>query len=277
MSDSHDDVAAEAAAAEPAGHPTAGVAAAEPVGPTTLSFDIGGTGLKAAVLDASGVLIGERVRTPTTYPLPPDVMVRDLIALAGRLPAFDRISAGFPGYVRGGRVLSAPHFVTKAGPGTKVVPQLVAAWDRFDLAGALDAALGHPTRVANDADVQGSAVVSRKGVELVITLGTGIGTAIFEEGVLAPHLELAHHPLRRDLTYNEYIGEAARKSLSNKRWNDRVLRTIDVLRALVFFDHLWIGGGNSARVKAELPADVTLVDNSAGLRGGIALWETQRS
>ena len=65
--------------------------------------------------------------------------------------------------------------------------------------------------------------------------------------------------------------------MSNKRWNARVLRTIDVLRALVFFDHLWIGGGNSAKVKAELPADVTLVDNSAGLRGGIALWETQRS
>lgn len=246
-------------------------------GPTTLSFDIGGTGLKAAVLDPSGALIGERVRTPTSYPLPPEVMVRELVALAGKLPAFDRISAGFPGYVRGGVILSAPHYVTKAGPGTKVLPDLVQAWHRFDLAGALDAALGRPTRVANDADVQGSAVVSRQGVELVITLGTGIGTAIFDNGVLAPHLELAHHPLRHDLTYNEYIGEAARKSLSNKRWNARVLRTVEVLRALVFFDHLWIGGGNSTKVKSELPVDVTLVDNSAGLRGGIALWETQRS
>jgi polyphosphate glucokinase len=246
-------------------------------GPTTLSFDIGGTGLKAAVLDASGALIGERVRSPTTYPLPPEVMVRDLVALAGKLPSFDRVSAGFPGYVRGGRILSAPHFVTKSGPETKVLPELVAAWDRFDLAGALDAALGKPTRVANDADVQGSAVVARKGVELVITLGTGIGTAIFEDGVLAPHLELAHHPLRHDLTYNEYIGDAARKALSNKRWNARVMRTVGVLRALVFFDHLWIGGGNSAKVKADLPDDVTLVDNSAGLRGGIALWETQKS
>jgi polyphosphate glucokinase len=246
-------------------------------GPTTLAFDIGGTGLKAAVLDPSGALIGERVRVPTTYPLPPEVMVRDLVGLAGQLTGYERISAGFPGYVRAGRILSAPHFITKAGPGTKAVPDLVKAWHRFDLAGALDAALGKPTRVANDADMQGSAVVSGKGVELVITLGTGVGTAIFEDGILAPHLELAHHPLRRDLTYNEYIGEAARKDLSNKRWNARVLRTIDTLRALIFFDHLWIGGGNSAKVTLTLPSDVTLVDNSAGLRGGIALWATQKS
>ena len=66
----------------PDGHETASAEPALHAGPTTLSFDIGGTGLKAAVLDASGALIGERVRTPTTYPLPPDVMVRDLVALA---------------------------------------------------------------------------------------------------------------------------------------------------------------------------------------------------
>ena len=246
-------------------------------GPLTLAFDIGGTGLKAAVLDVSGSLVGERVRTVTTYPLPPDKMVSELVALAGKLPSCDRISAGFPGYIRGGKVLSAPHFVTKSGPETKVLPELVKAWDRFDLAGALDKALGKPTRIANDADMQGSAVVSGKGVELVITLGTGVGSAIFENGVLAPHLELAHHPLHEDKTYNEYLGEAVRAKIGNKRWNVRVSRTVDTLRALLFFDHLWIGGGNSANVKAKLGDDVTLVDNSAGLRGGIALWSTQKT
>jgi polyphosphate glucokinase len=246
-------------------------------GPLTLAFDIGGTGLKAAVLDVSGSLVGERVRTVTTYPLPPDKMVAELVALASSLSGYERISAGFPGYVRAGRVLSAPHFVTKSGPETTVLPELVRAWDRFDLAGALDAALGKPTRLANDADLQGSAVVTGIGVELVITLGTGVGSAVFENGVLAPHLELAHHPLRRDQTYNEYIGDAARKKVGLKRWNKRVEKTISTLRALLFFDHLWIGGGNSTKVTLDLPGDVTLVDNSAGLRGGIALWATQKS
>jgi polyphosphate glucokinase len=246
-------------------------------GPLTLAFDIGGTGLKAAVLDVSGSLVGERVRVETTYPLPPDKLVADLVGLAGQLSGYERISAGFPGYVRAGHVLSAPHFITKSGPETKVLPELVKAWDHFDLAGALDKALGKPTRLANDADMQGSAVVSGKGVELVITLGTGLGSAVFENGVLTPHLELAHHPLWQDKTYNEYVGEAARKEIGGKRWNKRVGKTIDTLRALLFFDHLWVGGGNSAKVTLDLPADVTLVDNSAGLRGGIALWATQKT
>lgn len=255
--------------------PTAGPALH--AGPLTLAFDIGGTGLKAAVLDVSGSLVGERVRVETTYPLTPDQLVADLVSLASSLSGYERISAGFPGYVRAGKVLSAPHFVTKSGPETKVLPELVKAWDRFDLAGALDTALGKPTRLANDADMQGSAVVNGHGVELVITLGTGVGSAVFENGVLTPHLELAHHPLWRDKTYNEYIGDAERKKIGGKRWNKRVDKTIDTLRALLFFDHLWVGGGNSAKVTLDLPDDVTLVDNSAGLRGGIALWATQRS
>ena len=221
--------------------------------PLTLAFDIGGTGLKAAVLDPSGTLVGERVRVITTYPLTPQDLVSHLVDLASQLHGYERISAGFPGYVRGGKVLSAPHFVTKAGPGTKAVPELVKAWERFDLAGALDTALGKPTKIANDADMQGSAVVTRQGLELVVTLGTGVGTAIFEHGVLAPHLELAQHPLWKDKTYNGYIGDAARKEIGGKRWNKRVEKTVETLRALIFFDHLYIGGGNSTKVTFTLP------------------------
>jgi polyphosphate glucokinase len=246
-------------------------------GPLTLAFDIGGTGLKAAVLDVSGSLVGERLRIETTYPVGPDKLVADLVLLGSKLTGYQRISAGFPGYVRGGFVLSAPHYSTRSGPGSELLPELVRQWDHYPLAQALEKALGKPTRLANDADMQGSAVVSGKGVELVITLGTGVGSAIFEHGVLAPHLELAHHPLSDGLTYNQFIGEAARKQVGNKRWNKRVAVTVDVLRALLFFDHLWIGGGNSKKVTVDLPADVTLVDNTAGLRGGITLWAAQKS
>lgn len=250
-----------------------------PVPPLTLAIDIGGTGLKASVLDASGAMVADRVRVPTRYPLGPDTLVKTLTKLVQPLPEADRVSAGFPGMVRGGTVLSAPHFVTESGPGSKVDAELVAAWSRFDLAGALAHALGKPTRVANDADVQGAAVVEGKGLEFVITLGTGFGTAAFMGGRLLPHLEIAHQPFRKGETYNEQLGERARKDVGDQRWNTRVVKAIAQLDALLFFDHLFIGGGNARRVRRDGLGDVlektTVVDNTAGILGGIRLWEGQ--
>ncbi|MHB8681417.1 MAG: ROK family protein [Acidimicrobiales bacterium] len=246
---------------------------AHPARPFTLAIDIGGTGLKASVLDAAGAMIADRVRVDTTYPCPPAVLVVDLVHLVAPLPAYDRVSAGFPGMVRGGHVLSAPHFSTVGGPGTDTDPDLVREWSDFDLAGALSTRLGVPARVANDADVQGAAVVSGKGLELVVTLGTGVGTAFFYKGALLPHLELAHHPFRKDETYNEQLGELARKTVGSTRWNKRVQKAVATLRALCFFDHCYIGGGNAKRIDGDLDDDVTVVDNSAGILGGIKLWE----
>ncbi len=157
-----------------------------PKTPFTLAIDIGGTGLKASVLDATGAMVADRVVVKTTYPCPPSKMVDDLAALVAPLPPADRVSAGFPGMVRNGIVLSAPHFVTEHGPGTTIDAKLVKEWAAFDLAGALAKRLGKPTRVANDADIQGAAVVVGKGLELVITLGTGVGTAFFYDGRLLP-------------------------------------------------------------------------------------------
>jgi polyphosphate glucokinase len=243
-------------------------------GPLTLTIDIGGTGLKAAVLNRKGAMLSDRLRVETAYPMPPEKLLADIVGLIEPLPAADRGSAGFPGMVRGGRVLTAPMFSTEAGPGTNVDDDLVDAWNGFDLAAALSKAVKIPFRVANDADVQGSAVISGKGVEMVITLGTGFGTALFEDGRLLPHLELAHHPMRDDQTYNEYVGEVARKMVGPKRWNRRVRRAIGLLDALVFYDHLYIGGGNAKRIDFNLGDKVTIVDNTAGLLGGIALWES---
>jgi polyphosphate glucokinase len=241
--------------------------------PATLAVDVGGTGIKASVLDAAGEMEGSRVRVPTTYPMPPERLVEVVRGLVASLPSFERVSVGFPGVVRGGRVLTAPHFVTTHGPGTKVDKVLVQAWSGFDLAGAVEHALGRPTRVANDADVQGAAVVRGDGLEFVVTLGTGVGTALFWQGRLAPHLELAHHPLADGETYNERLGEAARRRIGTKRWRRRVLGAIDVLYALVHYDRLYIGGGNATRLAGHVPDGVVLVDNDAGMLGGIKLWE----
>lgn len=242
--------------------------------PRTLSFDIGGTGLKASVLSKYGELLHEPVRIPTPYPLRPEQLVAALGQIATGLPSYQRVSAGFPGMVREGRVLSAPHFVSPTGDGGKTSVELEKAWSGFELQQALATALGRPCRVANDADVQGAAVVKGEGLELVVTLGTGVGTALFWQGKLAPHLELAQHPLsKRGKSYNELLGDAARKKDGSSKWNDKVLATLGILKGLVFYDHCYIGGGNSNKIKFPLPPDVTLADNSAGIIGGIKLWE----
>jgi polyphosphate glucokinase len=248
--------------------------------PFTLAIDVGGTGLKASVLSKTGTMMADRVRVDTKYPLPPDGdagLVAALTSLVKPLPEADRVSCGFPGMVRNGVVLSAPHFICKKGPGSDVDKKLFEAWDKFDLAGALSKALGKPTKVANDADVQGAAVVQGKGLEVVITLGTGMGSAFFNDGHLMPHLELGHHPFRKDETYDENLGELARKSKGDESWNHRVREAIARIDALFFYDHLYIGGGNARRVDrdglGEALERITIIDNTAGILGGIKLWE----
>jgi len=229
-------------------------------GPHTLAIDIGGTGLKATVLDGAGQMLVKRARVATPYPCRPDIMLKALGELTAPLPSFDRVSVGFPGVIRGGRVITAPHFDTKV-------------WQDYPLEEAAARRFGKPTRLLNDAEVQGLGIISGQGFEVVLTLGTGVGSALFNDGRLAPHLELAQHPIHESKTYNDYVGEAARKGISAKRWNRRVRRTIDIVYALLHYDVLHIGGGNSANIKGDLPDNVRLSSNDAGLTGGIRLWD----
>ncbi|MCL4422244.1 MAG: ROK family protein [Actinobacteria bacterium] len=242
----------------------------------TLAIDIGGTGLKASVLDTKGKMVADRVRVETKYPCPPQSMIDALAELVRPLPSYDRVSAGFPGVVRKGRILTAPHFVTKSGPGSQEVPELVKQWDRFDLAGALASRLGKPTRVANDADLQGAAVVEGQGLELVITLGTGFGSGLFYDGRLMPHLEIAHQPFRKGKTYNEELGDVALKRVGPKKWNKRLAQAIENMVVLLRYDKLYLGGGNARHVTLDLGDKATIVDNSAGILGGIWLWDDRR-
>ena len=241
--------------------------------PATLTIDIGGTGLKASVLDASGAMLTDRARIATTYPVSPKQMITQLATLVAPLPAFDRISVGFPGVVRNGHVLTAPHFVTVAGPGTKIDKALVAKWGGFDLAAGLAEQLLKPCRVLNDADLQALDVVKGPGVEVVITLGTGFGTAFAEAGRLGPHLELSQHPFRKGETYDEQLGDAARKRVGNQKWNQRLKGAIATLDTLFTFDHLYIGGGNARHMTLALPTNATVIDENAGILGGLRVWD----
>ena len=241
--------------------------------PATLAIDVGGTGLKASVLDAAGTLMSDRVRVKTAYPCPPERLVDMLATLVAPLPGFDRASIGFPGVVRNGIVLTAPDFVTRSGPGSPVGKKLLAAWTGFDLASAMTARLGHPVRVANDADIQGLDVVSGSGVEFVMTLGTGVGTALLVDGKLSEHLELAHHPFRKDETYDEQLGNAAFVKIGHKQWRKRVHEAISNFQVVINYDRLYIGGGNAQILKGHLDPSITIVANVAGILGGIKLWD----
>jgi len=249
----------------------AGTVSTEPA--VTLTIDCGGTGIKAGVLDDTGALVSERVRVPTPYPLSPRSWLEVLAGLGDQLPGADRVTVGMPGMIRAGRVVSTPHYVTVSGPGSARDAELVRAWIGWDAADGVRARFGKPALVLNDADLQGSAVVSGSGVELVVTLGTGMGTALFADGVLAPHLELAHHPFRKGRTYDEQLGERARQAVGTRKWSERVLLALDVFRTVVGYDHLYLGGGNGSRVRGDLGADVTVVTNLSGILGGARAWE----
>jgi polyphosphate glucokinase len=228
--------------------------------PLTLAIDIGGTHLKAGVLTPEGQMVAGPARVETPSPSTPDAVLAALGELVVQLGPFRRMSIGFPGVVRRGRVLTAPNLGT-------------ATWHDFALAEALGDRLSVPARLANDATVQGLGVIGGNGVECVITLGTGMGFALFEDGRPAPHLELSQHPVRGGKTYDRYIGNAARRDAGRKRWSRRVHKAIGCIAVLTDFDVLYIGGGNARHVEGELPANVRVVSNEAGITGGIKLWD----
>ena len=224
----------------------------------TLAVDIGGTGIKALILSSTGKQLTERARVKTPKPATPASVMKTIVELPQAQGKFDRVSVGFPGVVRRGVTITAPN--------------LDGNWRNYKLAETLSKKLGKPVRVANDADMQGFGAIEGHGVELVITLGTGFGSALFVGGHLVPNLELAHHPFDKGLTYEEKLSDAVRKKIGKKKWNKRLLRAIATLEHAFNYDHLYIGGGNAKKIIVKLPSNTRIVENVAGLLGGIALW-----
>jgi polyphosphate glucokinase len=242
-----------------------------------LAADCGGGGLKAAVLDADGILLAAPQRFPLPYPLPPAALIALIRQIAAESPPAQRISLGLPGMIRHGVVVHTPHYINRSGPGTKFDPALGAAWDSFDMRAALTAALGIEALVLNDAELHGCGVVAATGAELVLTLGTGLGCALFDAGRLAPHLEISQAPVRRGVTFDEFISEKERLALGDALWSRRVLKLLDLLRPVFHWDRCYVGGGNSRMITpsalAKLPDDVKVISNAAALRGAVRAWD----
>ena len=228
-------------------------------GPRTLCIDVGGTGIKAMVVASDGKPIGERSRVETPRPATPTKMAAALRTIVPDADAFDRISLGFPGVVQDGIVRAAPN--------------LHSSWAGFDLAGAMKKATKKPFRVLNDAGVQGHGVIRGKGVEACVTLGTGFGFSLFVDGRYVPNVELGHHPFRKSKTYEDVLGKKALARSGRKKWNRMLARALEQIQDTFNFDMLYVGGGNSANVSIELPANVKRVGNIAGLLGGVKLWD----
>jgi polyphosphate glucokinase len=225
----------------------------------TLSIDIGGTNIKGMVLDPDGNPISEREREPTPRPAEPTAVIETMEKVIARLPSFERVTIGFPGVVIDGV--------------TKTAPNLDDGWGHFDLLTRVQEMTHRPTRVLNDADIQGLAVVEGKGVEMLVTLGTGMGAALFVDGKLFPNLELGHHPWKHGRTYEQYVSNKELKKVGAERWTRRVHKMIEQLEPIFNYRQLYIGGGNARKLAFNhFKENVRITDNLAGILGGIKLW-----
>lgn len=230
-------------------------------GPRTLAIDIGGSGLKALVLGPEGKALEERRRVKTPQPATPKAVLSAIKKLIKPLGEFDRVSVGFPGVVQEGVTMTAHN--------------LHPEWEGFDLEKALKEHTGRPVRVLNDAGVQGFGVIEGKGVEMVLTLGTGMGCALYVDGKYVPNLELAHHPLHGKKTYEEFVGNAALEKVGPKKWKKHVEKVLAQIQPIWNPRQIYLGGGNARLIDFKLPANVKVTENIAGLLGGFALWKDE--
>lgn len=225
-------------------------------GPVTLAIDIGGSGLKAMLLDAAGKPLSERERVVTPAIPTPRAVLKALDGLVANLPGFDRVSVGFPG-------------VTKKGI-TYTAVNLHPLWMNFHFQQELEKRWKKPARVANDATIQGFGAIQGNGVEMILTLGTGLGSSIYADGHACP-LELGHHPWRKK-TYEDYLGRRGLDRYGQRHWNRLLQLAIEQTANTFNWDVLYLGGGNTKKIDLPLPKNVKVVSNKSGLLGGVALW-----
>ena len=222
----------------------------------TLAIDVGGTGIKCALLDGDGEMVSEKLLAATPDRFTPGELLDMIERMARQLPQYDRVAVGIPGIVHRDVVYSLPASGSRA-------------FKRYELGARLSDVLGKRVRVTNDAAMHGLAAIDGDGVEMVITLGTGLGTALFIDGVLSAHYQTLPD---QDEPFSAY-GDAARKKIGRKQWEERVRELFEQLRGITNYDRLYVGGGNAERLKGELPPRVKRIDSAAGVLGGHRLWE----
>ena len=224
-----------------------------------LAIDIGGSHIKMVMLNEEGVIIKERSRLPTPKPATPDAVINIIGQLSANFEGYTKAAAGFPGFVKNNVVHTAPNLGT-------------SFWQGTDLAARITQKLSVPAVVVNDADFQGVGLITGHGLEMVVTLGTGFGTALLQDGKLLPHLELSHLPVTKTKNYDQYIGQAAFDTIGAKRWNKRMVKVLHTLKTVFNYDILYISGGNAEKLSFPIDDNVKITNNEAGFKGAAALW-----
>jgi polyphosphate glucokinase len=227
--------------------------------PITLALDIGGSGIKGRCFRGPDEPVSDRVRIKTPRPATPEPMLEAIHRLLKRMHPFDRVSVGFPGVVMNGVAKSAPN--------------LDGDWSNVELQHHIEQITQTPVRVVNDADMHGYGAIERRGVEMVITFGTGMGAALYVDGRLLPNLELGHHPFEKGMTYEERLGQVALDKDGKAAWNRRAERAFALLRQIFNFRVLYVGGGNARKLNRRQRKDIVVVANAIAFVGGVKLWD----
>jgi len=225
----------------------------------TLAVDIGGSSIKLLALSPEGAPASETLARPTPRPATPDAVFALIHDMADTLPPHRQVSVGFPGVVKDGVALNAPNLGDEL-------------WQGVALNERLTHLLQRPVRAVNDADLQGIGVVRGEGVEMVLTLGTGMGTALFTDGVLVPNLELGHHPFRDGQSYEDMVRDSELKRIGPIEWTTRVLDAIGQIEPIFNYDTLHLGGGNAQNLRSALPDTVRLFTLADAMCGALKLW-----
>jgi hypothetical protein len=215
--------------------------------------------MKVLVVDVGGnnvkVSISARKGEPLKIPSGSDMTAARMAAAVKKATlgwVYQAVSIGYPGPVVNGRPSRDPF---NLGPG----------WKRFDYRKAF----GRKVRIVNDAAMQALGAYTG-GRMLFLGLGTGLGSALVVEGVLAP-MELAHLPYKKGMTYEDYVGERGLKRLGRKKWTLAVHDVVARLKHGLQCDYVVLGGGQTKQLK-RLPPGVRVGDNTHAILGGIRLW-----
>jgi polyphosphate glucokinase len=235
---------------------------------TSAGIDIGGSGIKGATVDVTiGDLVSERFRLETPQPANVENVVEVVRAVAERLGPVDRIGVTFPGVILGGVARTAAN--------------MDPSWVDAPVVDLFSAVVGCPVTVLNDADAAGIAEVQygagrgQRGVTLMLTFGTGIGSALFVDGILVPNTEFGHLELD-GMTAEHRASDRVREAedLDWPEWAQRVQRYIAHVERLCWPDLIVIGGGVSKKadrwlsyIDVRAPVVAAALQNHAGIIG----------
>ena len=237
-----------------------------------IGIDVGGSGIKAAVVETTtGELMTPRVRVETPQPSTPKAVAKATAGLVAELPRALSAGIGFPAVI--------------VAASSRPPPTSTPSWIDTPADTLFADALGRSLVVGNDADAAGLAEMrfgagrGQAGTVLMLTLGTGIGSALFRDGVLVPNTELGHLQVRgKDAEQRAAASVKVRKGLSWHAWSKRVAEYVDIIDALLWPDLVIIGGGVSKEADKfidELPSRVkcvpALLQNQAGIVGAAML------